>query len=69
MCEDGCRDAPADNYFDTDDLDDDDRKQLYLELRKEAGVAARFNRSDEDVFNEEEKKVRSVGSGWIHVEG
>ena len=31
-------------------MDDPERRELYMELRQEAGVAAQFNRASEDVF-------------------
>ena len=50
------RDAPAESYFLADDLNKTERRELYLELRKKAGVAAIFNRTDEDVFAQEADK-------------
>lgn len=53
-------DAPADNYFLADDMNVEERRELYLKLRKQAGVAAEFNREEEDVFglNEDIKATK-----------
>ena len=44
------RDAPSERYFPGEVMGHPERRELYMELRQEAGVAAQFNRASEDVF-------------------
>ena len=50
LCPSVTRDAPSDSYFAGAAMDNPERRELYMELRQEAGVAAQFNRASEDVF-------------------
>ncbi|KAK7106181.1 hypothetical protein V1264_017467 [Littorina saxatilis] len=56
------RDAPDESYFPADDMKEEDKMALYKQLMEKAGVASKFNRSDDVTLFEKKDGLEATNT-------